>query len=249
MTGEVLNIEQIVAEVVRRLRLLADAPTAAVSRPQESHAPVAAAPSAAAPSAATLRQSDDLVLDARVVTTATVHGRLAGVRRVLVQQGAVVTPSVKDDLRKRGIRLEVCTAAECGPAGADLTVVRFLRSPAASRAAATLPLPSGGREQLCEELGPAVRCAAESVSDARQVAVVLTDEALAAVCLLNRRPQLRAAQARSADEAKQAVRTIGANVLVVDPRDVTANQWQVLVRVLRDDLPRGCPAMLQAGSA
>ncbi len=48
----------------------------------------------------------DLVVDARVVTLAAIERRLTNVRRVLVRRGAVVTPSVKDDLRKRHIRLE-----------------------------------------------------------------------------------------------------------------------------------------------
>ena len=159
-----------------------------------------------------------------------------------------MTPSVKDELRKRGIRLEICSEANCASAAADLTVARCLRSPEAVRAATSLPLPSGAAERLCEELGAAVQCVAESVRDARHVAVLLTDESLAAVCLLNRHAHVRAARARSVDEVRQAIRAIGANVLVIDPGAVTTNQWHVMIQACRKDLPRGCPPALQAGS-
>ena len=253
MTGNVPNIEQIVAEVVRRLKLLADAPEPSLSRPVAAAAPVASpqstiTQSAATQSAATQSKHQELTLDARVVTTATLHGRLNGVRRVLVNQRAVVTPSVKDELRKRGIRLEVCSEANCATTAADLTVVRCLCLPEAVRAAASLPLPNGAAEQLCGELGSAVRCAAESVREAGSVAVVLTDQSLAAVCLLNRHTHVRAARARSVDEVKQAILAIGANALVIDPGAVTTNQWHVMIQTCRKDLPRGCPPALQTRS-
>ncbi len=53
MTGDVPNIEQIVAEVVRRLKLLADAPEPSLSRPVAAAAPVASSQSTITQSAAT----------------------------------------------------------------------------------------------------------------------------------------------------------------------------------------------------
>ncbi len=248
MSRDVLSIEQIVAEVVRRLKQLADAPApaaqlSAASLPQ--HRSVPDVPPPATPPASPKRP-EDLSLDARVITTATVHGRLDGVRRVLVQPRAVITPSVKDELRKRRIRLEVEASSDCPARCANLTVASCLRSPDAVRAAATLPLPQGCVEQRCEDLQPAVECAVEAVRNARHVALVLTEQTLAAVCLLNRNAHVRAAQARTPDDVRQAVRAIGANVLAVDPRQLTTNQWQVIVQKFGHDLPRSTPPSLSA---
>ncbi len=237
MTGELPNIEQIVAEVVKRITELTvtSTPAATDAKPQMAE-PVTAA-------------AHELVLDARVITTATTHGRLQGIRSVLVDQRAVVTPSVKDELRKRGIRLEYREAHVGNSAAANLRVVRYLRLPEATRAAATLPLPSGAAERVHGELAPAVQCCAGSVVDSGHVAVLLTDESLAALCLLNRSSHVRAAAVRMADDVRQAISAIGANVLIVDPRDVTANQWNVMIQEFRSNLPRACPPTLQCGSA
>lgn len=47
-----------------------------------------------------------LELTERLITLATLPGRLEGVQRITVMQDAVVTPAVFDELRDRGIRLE-----------------------------------------------------------------------------------------------------------------------------------------------
>ncbi|MAV37521.1 MAG: hypothetical protein CMJ59_18935 [Planctomycetaceae bacterium] len=47
----------------------------------------------------------DLQLDDSVVALATLSGRLDGVSRLVVKTDAVVTPSVRDELRQRNIAL------------------------------------------------------------------------------------------------------------------------------------------------
>ena len=90
MTDDVEKITRIVVEVIRRLGLLDDAPgaTTGFSNPP-------------AP-------GDRLVLDTRLVTLATLDDSPSNVRRLVVPQGAVITPAVKDELRNRGITLEFC---------------------------------------------------------------------------------------------------------------------------------------------
>ncbi len=46
-----------------------------------------------------------LALSERVITLATLDGKLDGVETVSVQKRAVVTPAVKDELNRRSIRL------------------------------------------------------------------------------------------------------------------------------------------------
>ena len=74
--------ERIVQEVIRRL----------VERGVDIHP------------AATKREKDLAVSD-KVVTLATLNGRLAGVKRVVVGGRSIVTPAVKDELNDRSIEL------------------------------------------------------------------------------------------------------------------------------------------------
>ena len=226
-------IEKVVAEVLRRLSALGETP-----RDDSAAAATPPAPPVPAPG------PDALVLDARVITTATIHERLKGVRRVVVDQHAVVTPSVKDELRKRNIRLERQDASAEASDSAELAVVRYTHGDDAVRTAATLPLPANAVDRVHDDLAAAVACVSKRVRDGKQVVVLLTDETLQAACLLNRSPDVRAAIAVTANDVRQAVSAIGVNVLVIDPRAMTENQWIVAVRQFMEDLPRRCPAML-----
>ena len=75
-----IDIEYIIREVIRRLTTMANEPS---------------------------RDDGGTVkLTERLVTMATLEGRLANARRLIVAKKAVVTPLVKDELRKRKISLE-----------------------------------------------------------------------------------------------------------------------------------------------
>ncbi len=231
------RIEQIVAEVVRRLSELSTA--SAVPAPAAAAASNPAAPKPAAPKpAAPALPSDTLVLDVRVISTDTIRGRLQGIRTLVVPRRTVVTPSARDELHKRHVRLEHQAAPATTDQPAELTVVRYTHAADAARACATLPLPSGASEQLRDDLAAAVSVANEAVRCSHRVAVLVTDQTLAAVCLLNRAPHVRAAVARHVDDVPRAIAAIGVNVLIVDPRLMRANQWNVALQVFLQDLPR-----------
>ena len=87
------DIDRIVAEVVRRLRTMMASSSVAQVR--------------TAPATATF---NELQLDDKVVTLRTLSGRLDGVNKIVVNQRAVVTPAVKDELKQRGIAWERATA-------------------------------------------------------------------------------------------------------------------------------------------
>lgn len=78
------DIDRIVAEVVRRLRALAASSTPASSQKTEANS--------------------SLNLNEKVITLATLKGRLDGISTLIVSERAIVTPAVKDELRDRKIR-------------------------------------------------------------------------------------------------------------------------------------------------
>ncbi|MHB8863721.1 MAG: hypothetical protein ACYC6N_15060, partial [Pirellulaceae bacterium] len=216
-------------------------------------APPATTPAAAADAAPPTapekdRTSRDLVLDARVVTLATIERQLTNIQRVLVRPDAVVTPSVKDDLRKRRVRLEVVAVPVTSdkPAG-ELTVARCTRTPEGARDATALVHPAGVSVMGFDDLRCATRTVARLLEDVRRVGVVLTDDPLVAVCLANRLPTIRAAWVRNVAELKEAIATIGANLLIVHPGLLTQAIWSEMLSLFRQDLPRRCPGELSNG--
>jgi hypothetical protein len=81
------DVERIVLEVIRRLRTMPGV-DAGIDR-RDHAAPV----------------GHDLVLTERLITMRTIDGRLSGVQRLLVPPKSVVTPAVKDELKKLKIEL------------------------------------------------------------------------------------------------------------------------------------------------
>jgi hypothetical protein len=79
-------VETVVQEVLRRL----------------AAGGTCAAPAAGLPAAP---QSRELILAERLVTLATLQGRLDDVTRLVVPRRAVVSPAVHDELRAKGIEL------------------------------------------------------------------------------------------------------------------------------------------------
>lgn len=89
------DIDRIVAEVVRRLRvMMASSSTAAVS-----------------PSSPKATPASELQLSEKVVTLQLLKGRLEGITKVIVADRAIVTHAVKDELKDRQIAWERATKA------------------------------------------------------------------------------------------------------------------------------------------
>ena len=96
------DIDRIVAEVVRRLRVMTA--TSSNDRGRES-----LAKNDPANGQDVTRQRlptpavSELQLSERLITLQSLKGRLEGVTKVVVGDRAVVTPAVKDELKQRGI--------------------------------------------------------------------------------------------------------------------------------------------------
>jgi len=78
MTFTEEQVERIVLEVIRRLGLLDQKP---------------------------VHPAADLRLDQRVITMDTIKGKLTSVSRLVVSGRSVITPAVRDELKRRNIEL------------------------------------------------------------------------------------------------------------------------------------------------
>lgn len=199
MPNQPIDMERIVREVLRRLQ---DAD------PARSQTASAAPPA-----------GGELLVPERVVALGQIEGRLSGVTEVVVPTGAVVTPSVRDELRRLGVSLRHCSQlgqresrldADSNAEGPWLLIDGEL--PAGLRSAASM-VPPARRLATRDLRGGLQDLAAEAVS-AR--VVVATRKGMLAAALANRQPTLRAAHIRTAEDLGAADRELGANVLVVD---------------------------------
>jgi hypothetical protein len=86
MTFTPEQVERIVLEVIRRLGLLS-AGSAGVAVGERSST------------------TAELTILDKVITTRSIEGRLAGIERLVVAAKAVVTPAVKDELKKHKVQL------------------------------------------------------------------------------------------------------------------------------------------------
>jgi hypothetical protein len=75
-----------------------------------------------------LPPAGELAVDSRVVSLAGLQGRLEGVRRLVVAPGAVVTPSVRDELRRRNVAVVRGRAAAPPSGGAAEVLMMVLGS-------------------------------------------------------------------------------------------------------------------------
>ena len=85
MTFTEEQVERIVVEVIRRLGLLGASHQTTVTERSTT--------------------TKDLVIPGKVITLALLDRRLAGANRLVVEQRAVITPAVIDELKQRKIEL------------------------------------------------------------------------------------------------------------------------------------------------
>lgn len=229
MTANSWDIDAIVREVLRRL----DQPPHAAGQPVPAGGETR--PREEEPATLQIRQ--------RVVTLIGLEDRLAGVRRVLLPPGAVVTPAVRDEFRRRGIQVHTATteyAAQPAPVSNGLLVLTQPPPPQKMLDAVTAAVAVG------QTLGPApltelIRPLSESLRDLTRAALLITREPAATICLVNRYPRLRAVGAfGNALNVRQAVQSIGANVLVLDSQQPVDAELDQMLRHFRQAGP-SCP--------
>lgn len=208
MTTETWDIEAIVREVVRRLQTVAESNDAAPN------------PSTSPPPAGQLK------VDQKVVSLAVVQGRLGRVKELVVRSDAVVTPAVRDLLRRDKIRLVRAdgntNARRC--VSGMIIVAESSWSPPTDRD--VWPAPCRSVASLSDAVAQLVR----ELSSDQVVGVLITDAVFASLCQLNRHDHVRAAWISDAERLREAIEQIRPNVLVLDPRHRRLNQLTSLAQ-------------------
>lgn len=200
MTPDTSNVERVVRQVLAEMGI----------------APDMAAGAAASPST----PAGELILQARVVTLADVQAHLEGTRRMVVRRSAVITPSVRDELRRRNIALVVQPADGASSASTPARLVfvatgkRFDPSPLAAA------LGRDGVEAELRRSDCLIRATDElaaDLADQRTLGLLATTYPAVALCLANRQAGVRAVQPDGPASLADDVASVGANLLVVNP--------------------------------
>lgn len=237
MSRTEVDIERIIREV---LADLGAAPADAVrSNPAESRPPAADARSGV--------PDDALVLTGQVVTLAHLVATKPTVRRLVVPEGAVVTPAVRDELRRRGMTLEYDPAAN-PPAGGTCRLAvwnvskRYDPSPLMAvlrREGVSADLKSS----TC--LVATTDALAAAIRRGGTVGLILSREPAVALCLANRHAGVRAVVGLEARQAAADLAAVGGNVLAVDWTTRALFQIKQMASGLCCGAPRACPEELK----
>jgi ribose 5-phosphate isomerase RpiB len=238
------DLERVVREVLAELGL---APESGADRAAPADASPAPPPATGESGAAAKNAHGELAVASRVVTLAEVEGRLEGVRRLVVPAEAVVTPSVRDELHRRRIALVVGRGGDGSVDGA----VRLVVAVPGSRLD---PLPlcraleSEGVEIETHRIDCLVAATdrlAEAVGEPDTLGLVLSGHPSVAVCLANRHAGVRAVWGIDPVEAAAETASVGANVLVVNPRSTAFFPMKQMVSQFCRAGVRDCPEALR----
>ena len=233
-TSSNVDVDAVVREVLRRLN--SDRPLAGAAEVQ-SNGP-------------TIHQQvdpTDVRLSQQVVTLDDIDGCLGRAKTLTVPAGAVVTPAVRDVLKENDITLRYFNAETCDGSQAVHSLVVATAATTFRAADFLAAMTTLGREtDLIEstELSDAVPRLIAAIDGGDRVGVLLSDRGALAACMANRDSRARAAVVRTLDDVNQAVESLGANVLVIEPRRAGIYALRSMVAAFVRSPVRSCPAEL-----
>jgi hypothetical protein len=248
MAGTTADINAIVREVVRRLMATAELDRSpAVSGTQlRVVAPVVSLAALEASVRGGPAEASDAPLPRHTVNPATLVGRLAGVERLVIGPGSVVTPAVRDLLKECRITLSMAADGQQQPGRVAPLAVAAVGTPFdVSPLLATLANLTRVARIDAADLLRAVDPLVDRIRTGDWLGLLVTDQPAAALCLANRQPGIRAAQVFDPDAVGPTAAAVGANLLVVEPaRGATAQVARIASAFCRVGI-QPCPEVFR----
>jgi hypothetical protein len=230
---ETIDIERIVREVLQRLRTAATSP---------SEPPARSAATSKGPVVS-------LTLSDRVITLSAIEGRLDGVRQLAVRRQAIVTPAVRDELKRRGVAMVRQDERAASLAQVKLLAALHGLGDSARGVRATVSQTTAGVEWLeCQattSLAGTVHELTGHIERRQTPGLLLTTQPLVAAVMANRNPAIRAAAVGDVTMLEEAIDALGANLVTVDPVRVSPFALKTIVQRLAAATPV-CPTELTA---
>ena len=246
MVQRAADIERIVRDVLADLGLVPGGGESSVSEATSTAATASPLPAPKKQPTPVTRPVGDVVVADRVVTLAGVGTRLASARRLVVPSRAVVTPAVRDELRRRKVALvfEETTEGTATGKRVALTVLgsRIDPKPLAEE------LERQGIAVDMQQFDCLIRAnddMARRLAGAGTVGVMLSNYGAIAMCLANRHQGVRAILASNESRTAADAVSVGANMLVLEPRQIAPDAMRQIVAAFCLEGPGDCPKELQ----
>ncbi len=183
----------------------------------------------------------ELVLHDPVITAGLLDERLKDARRLVVAPAAVITPAARDLLNQQ--QVQVHTQDRPRPKGGRQVTVGLSGTRLAPASLEDYLDRAKVTAQFVEacDLPGAVEQLVQGIETEQALAVLLTEQAAAALCLANRCRHVRAIQAADLPSLRQAAPQVGANLLTIDPRGLSHVQLVRLITEFVNAGPYACP--------
>jgi hypothetical protein len=238
MVEQPIDVEKVVREVLARL---------GAAPAKRDVAPPPSAEPETPPGVVSGESDGALSVGTPVVTMAELEGKLDGVKRLVVPARSVVTPSVRDELHRRGIALVCGSGAPATSAGAVRLVMTVLGSRFDPGPLARTIQGEGIEvdQRRAECLIAATDELAGEVGRPNTLGLILSADPAVAVCLANRHRGVRAIRAVDPTTVDADAASVGANLLVVNPASASVFQLSQMVRGFCRGGPRACPETLR----
>lgn len=256
MTANNLDIDRLVREVMRRLRALSAGGSRAGNAngsPDGSAPPIdsdRSAPEPAASPASEPASQTKPEIRQRVISLETLNGHLHAGRSIRVPQGAVVTPSARDELKRRGVRIEYVPPVGSGGAQPAPLLLATWQTDCCPRPLAQAVRADGFETTQLQASPDSLDRLVQSLDQpANCWGILLTDKPSLALCLANRSPGVRAAWAMDQRSVTDAAQSLGANLLILEPARHTLPAMINLARAFLRNGNRGCPDAVQQRTA
>lgn len=178
----------------------------------------------------------------RVVSVATIQGKLEGVQKIVVPHHAVITPAALDLLRASGVKVDRTARTSSAPTSTLPTIALGLAETRFEPAGLVERLRREGYsiEQLARtDVKRVVAELADAAGKGGQAAVLITETCELAACLANRNRGVRAAIVRDKQSVSKAREQIGLNFLIINPATAGGFQLQQAVREFVEHVAAG----------
>jgi pyruvate/2-oxoglutarate dehydrogenase complex dihydrolipoamide acyltransferase (E2) component len=207
-------VDRIVREVVRRI--------AEQSAPANGSSPDTASKADTAEPATPPPTPNTLVVDERLITLAKVQDRLAGIQQVIIRGDAVVTPSVRDLLREKKVRIE----QRDGTGGSSIVrgLLAVCNDANRARDLATALSADGLQWQTFGDVNALIRQLQQTASRQPTIGLAVTPAWAHFVCQANRHNSIRAVAPADAAALDQACKQLNINLLILDSNRLDRGQ-------------------------
>lgn len=251
-----INIDDVVREVLAQLGLApaggalpkgeaaADGASCSPSKSPSKASVVSPLPPARAPAKVAAGGNGEFVVRSRVVALAELQDRLSGVRKLVVPPQAIVTPAVRDELRRRNIALVFGKKDAAMASTSAMRLVLMVTHGALDPAGLVGGLTTEGiavDAQTSDCLLRATDELAAELSKGETLGVLATPYVPAALCLTNRLAGIRAVIGLDARTVAADTASVGANLLVVNPAGLGLFQLRQLVIRFYQEPKHECP--------